>query len=466
MVIRLKARGRWRCYVRSRIIAPLGGTRGIMGEQLNPAQTQEILHIEGLTHDGRGVARHAGKTVFVSGALPGEDVGIRLLRSHPRHDEAAVTTIVQASPERVSPLCPHFGACGGCALQHLTPAAQLAAHARRLEETLRRIGKSTARRWLPPVESAPWGYRSRARLAVRREPTSGAILVGFRREESAHLEPLEHCPVLVPALAPLPAELRCGLERLSGPAIPHEIWLAAGDEGIGIGFCFRQTVGDAERAQLQGLGAALGAQIGFGTQAAREPPRWESPPPQLHYSPEEGTTLAFAPWDFTQANRVVNRHLLSSVLELLAPGPEDQVLDLFCGIGNFTVPLARRAAAVLGVESSAQHLDVARENARRNGIGNCSFERADLFSVEGVAALPRNRYRLAVLDPPRAGAAAVCKQARALGLRGIAYVSCDTATLARDAALLREGGFKLQGAGVLDMFPHTAHAESVALFTR
>jgi 23S rRNA (uracil1939-C5)-methyltransferase len=290
--------------------------------------------------------------------------------------------------------------------------------------------------------------------------------VGFRREESAHLEPLEHCPVLVPALAPLPAKLRRGLESLSGPAIPHEIWLAAGDEGIGIGFCFRQTVGETQRAQLQALGAALGAQTGFGTQSAREPPRWESPPPQLHYSPEEGSTLAFAPWDFTQANRDVNRRLLASVIELLSPGPEDQVLDLFCGIGNFTVPLARRAAAVLGVESSAEHLDTARANAARNGLNNCSFERADLFSTDAVAALPRNRYRLAVLDPPRAGAAAVCAQARALGLRGIVYVSCDTATLARDAALLREGGFKLQAAGVLDMFPQTAHAESLALFTR
>ncbi len=431
-----------------------------------PSSQTDIVHIEGLAHDGRGVARRAGKTVFVGGALPGEEVAIRTLRVRDRHDEALLTSIIRPSPERVTPSCQHAGACGGCALQHLAPSAQLAAHRQRLSDVLTRIGKVSPKRWLEPVESTAWHYRSRARLAVTRDPGSKAVQIGFRREDSTIIESIAQCPVLVPELASLPGALREVLQTLSGASLPQEIWLSAGDDGIGMGFCSQKALPAHDRERLADFARSLGAVYGFGVQGTSQSPRWESPAPQLHYSPEPGLSLGFAPWDFTQANREVNARLVERVIELLAPTPADAVLDLFSGIGNFSLPLARRTARVLGVEGSVQQVATAKENAIANGIANCDFRVADLFSAEGVNGFRRNDHRLAVLDPPRAGAALLCDRMASLGVKRLVYVSCDAATLARDAQRLCSTGFKLHAAGVLHMFPHTAHAESLALFAR
>ncbi len=432
----------------------------------SPHNARVTVRIEGIAHDGRGVARRDGKAVFVAGALPGEDVDIRLTRTRGSHDEAVMVSVLRASPDRVTPPCPHAGACGGCNLQHVSPLAQLASLQQRLVDTLARIAKVRPGAWMEPVASLPWHYRSRARLAVMRSTRDGSLAVGFRQEESSRVEPITECRVLVPTLSGLPARLQCGLASLDGPAMPSEIWLAAGDEGVGIGYCSRQALSCEDRERLMSLSAELGASCGFGTLQGRQVRHWESPAPQLHYSPEAGLHLGFAPWDFTQANREVNAVLVSRVLDALAPTDRDDVLDFFCGIGNFSLPLARRARQVLGIEGSAAQVSTARANAERNAITNCEFSAADLFQP-GSLRLPKGRkFTLALLDPPRVGAAELCGHLRSLGLLKVAYVSCDAATLARDAKTLCAQGFRLSTAGVLQMFPHTSHAEILAVFER
>jgi len=431
-----------------------------------PGTPVETLRIEGFAHDGRGVARRNGKAVFVAGALPGEEVSVRLRRQRSSHDEAELLGIDSPSPDRVTPPCPHAGRCGGCALQHLTPAAQLAAQQQRLADALSRIGKLAPERWLPPEASASWGYRSRARLSIARESGGGRVSVGFLPEESTRVEPIDACGVLVPALAALPGLLRDVVASLEGPVIPREAWLAAGDDSAAIAFCSTAELATADRERLLAFGASRNLQIGFGTRVGRQQRRWESPAPCLDYSDGEGIRLCYAPWDFTQANPAINRLLVSRVLALLAPGPDDAVLDFFCGIGNFSLPLARHASKVLALESSATQVATATANAEANGIGNCAFREMDLFDEASLRELPHKEYPLAVLDPPRAGAALLCQNLRTLGVRRLVYVSCDTATLARDANYLHAQGYQLKSAGVLQMFPHTAHVESLALFQR
>ncbi len=430
-----------------------------------PAHDTNVC-IEGLAHDGRGVARRAGKAVFVPGALPGEDVCIRIVRSRSSHDEATLVSINNPSPDRVEPPCPHAGACGGCTLQHFSPSAQLRAQQQRLADALTRIGKVSPAHWMESVSADPWAYRSRARLSVAQDGRSGRVRVGFLREDSAQVEDVEHCAVLVPALAHLPALIRDALSALEGPVLPEEVWLASGDDGSAVAFCSRRTLSAADRGRLTALGRSLGLLTGFGTLEPGGRRHWESPAPRLRYAPETGITLAFAPWDFTQANRVVNRALVSRVIDLLAPGPEDGVLDFFCGIGNFTLPLARRAGRVMGLESNAEQVACAIENASANRLPGCEFRVIDLFGEDAIRALPKKGFGLAVVDPPRGGAAVLCAGLRKFDLRRIAYVSCDAATLARDARQLCAHGFRLERAGVLQMFPHTSHVESLALFVR
>ena len=426
----------------------------------------ETLRIEGFAHDGRGVARRNGKAVFVDGALPGEEVNVRVRRQRSSHDEAELLGIISPSPDRMPPPCPHAGRCGGCALQHLATAAQLAAQHQRLADALSRIGKLAPEHWLPPEASASWGYRSRARLSIARESVGGRVSVGFLQEESTRVETIDACGVLVPALAALPGLLRDVVASLEGPVIPREAWLAAGDDSAAIAFCSTGKLAPADRERLLAFGASRNLQIGFGTRVGQRERRWESPAPRLEYSPGEGIRLCHAPWDFTQANPVINRLLVSRVLALLAPGPDEAVLDFFCGIGNFSLPLARYAKKVLALESSATQVATATANAEANGIGNCAFRESDLFDEASLRELPRKEYPLAVLDPPRAGAALLCQNLRALGVRRLVYVSCDTATLARDAKHLHAQGYRLKSAGVFQMFPHTAHVESLALFQR
>lgn len=426
-----------------------------------------IVEIVDLTHDVRGVGRLGGKTVFVPGALPGEEVEIRILRRHARHDEAALLQVRRAAPGRLAPPCPHVGDCGGCALQHLVAAEQPALRRRQLEQALTRIAGLRPRRWLDTLSDAPWGYRARARLAVWRMPRDGVVRLGYRAADSRRVSPVEGCAVLDPALSRLIGPIAEVLSSLAAHYLPTEVLLARGDTQVAAALLAPQRPGVRERAVLGDFAAAQGIGLGFGTpRAGTQAPDWETPVPELLYSPEEGTRIAFAPWDFTQANRTLNRALVRCVIELLAPGPGDRVLDLFCGLGNFSLPLARRAQSVLGIEGVTEQVERARSNARLNELANCRFEPAALDREPGAAGWASARPDLVLLDPPRAGASPLCAWLGRSGARRICYVSCDAGTLARDAARLAAAGYRLEAAGALEMFPQTAHFEAIALFER
>ena len=427
------------------------------------------LEVSGLSHDGRGVARRDGKTVFIAGALPGEQVRCRVTHARARFDEAQLIEVLRASPERRAPRCPHFGHCGGCTLQHLSGEAQLAAHQQQLAGALERIARLQPGQWLAPVASEPFAYRARARLAVAWDAGARRAALGFRRGASRVVEPLDSCPVLAPAAGALIAPLAALIATLAAPGHVREVWLATGEPGLALGVACAPALDATDRARLEAFAAAQGAVLHLGLIAALgEEPQWtEAGPPLRYATAPDGPVLEFQPWHFTQANRGVNRALIAAVLAQLAPGPDDHVLELFCGLGNFTLPLATRAARVTGVEGDAALLDWARRNARANGLANTEFVAADLALAPAGAAWARARYDLVLLDPPRSGAAALLPALARLGARRIAYVSCDAATLARDAAVLcARGAWSLSHAGVFAMFPQTAHFESLAVFDR
>lgn len=426
-----------------------------------------IVEIVDLTHDARGVARLGGKTVFVPGALPGETVEIRILRRHARHDEARLLHVERSACSRRTPPCPHVGACGGCALQHLEADQQPPLRRRQLEQALSRIAGLAPERWLGTLAGEPWGYRARTRLAVCRDAASNRLRLGYRAADSRRVAAVDRCGVLDPALARLITPMTEALSALPQDEAPKEVLLARGDEGLGAALLGERAPGEATRDTLSQFARAQGITLGFGVQRAQaREAEWESPAPELFYSPEEGTRIAFAPWDFTQANRALNRELVRQVIELLAPGPGDRVLDLFCGLGNFSLPLARRAGEVLGVEGLGSQVARARSNASLNRITNCRFEQAALDREPGRSGWAASRPDLVLLDPPRAGAAALVPWLGGCGARRICYVSCDAGTLARDAARLAAAGYRLAAAGALEMFPQTTHFESVALFER
>jgi 23S rRNA (uracil1939-C5)-methyltransferase len=425
-----------------------------------------ILEIVDLTHDGRGVGRLAGKTVFVPGTLPGESVEVRIVRRHARHDEARLVGLRQAAPERVVPPCPHIEDCGGCTLQHLAAEAQPRLRRRQLEQSLTRIARLAPGRWFDTLVGEPWGYRARARLAVWREPGTGCARLGYRAAESRRVAAVAHCAVLDPVLSGLIAPMASALSAIPVEETPRELLLACGDEGVGAALVSQYPLGPMARERLLQLAADEGIALGFGVQRGARDVAWEDPAPELGYCPADGIRIAFAPWDFTQANRTLNRALVQRVIAWLAPAPGDRVLDLFCGLGNFSLPLARRASEVLGVEGLAAQVSRARANADLNGIANCRFEQAMLDRDPGGSGWAAARPDLVLLDPPRTGAAALMPWLGRCGARRICYVSCDAGTLSRDAARLAAAGYRLDAAGALEMFPHTTHFEAVALFTR
>ena len=431
------------------------------------ASTPLVLDIDGWTHDGRGVGRVAGKAVFVGGALPGEQVRARIVRRHARFDEAETIELLRIASERTAPRCPHFGRCGGCALQHLEPDAQLAAHAERLAETLRRIGGLHPAHWRDPVASPAFGYRSRARLAVAPARRGEAARLGFRRDASHAVEPLDECPILVPELARLIAPFGTLVGGLRAARELREILLAAGEPGVALAAAWSPAAAAADREALQDWGQREGVAIRHGV-AGTGATLWPDGAPALAYAAgADGPAIAFQPWHFTQANRAVNRALIGAVLEELAPAPGERVLDLFCGLGNFSLPLAARGARVTGLEGDPAMVELAGHNARRNGLDGCEFRCADLARDPRGAAWTREEHELVLLDPPRRGATELIPQLARTRARRIVYVSCDAATLARDAATLcAPGRWRIARAGVFDMFPQTTHFESLVVFER
>jgi 23S rRNA (uracil1939-C5)-methyltransferase len=437
-----------------------------MVRALKPAEIQEADVLD-LAHDGRGIARVDGKTVFIEGALPGERVRFRLTKRRRHLDEAGLMEILKPSPDRVVPACAHFGVCGGCSLQHLSAPAQIAAKERQLLDNLERIGRVTPERVLAPLRGPVWAYRRRARVGVKYVQKKGRVLAGFREREKPYIADLRHCEVLVQPLADLPQMLAALVETLSIKEHLPQVEVAVGDSGAALVLRLLEDPNDADLLKMADFGAKLGVQIFLqrgGLDTVR-PLSAESARP-LAYSVDGGRVqIEFGPVDFIQVNREINAGMVAAALELLQPSPGDSVLDLFCGLGNFTLPLARRAARAVGVEGDAALLAKARANADRNGIGNTAFFMENLFEPAKFGAWANERHDLVLLDPPRAGAAELLPRMAHWRPRRVVYISCHSGSLARDAEILVHTlGFKLACAGVMDMFPQTTHVESIAVF--
>jgi 23S rRNA (uracil1939-C5)-methyltransferase len=433
----------------------------------------ETATVVALTHTGEGVVR-GGKTIFVAGALPGETVKYRRRRTHRQHDEAELVEVLTPAPERVTPRCPHFGVCGGCALQHLTPEAQLEAKQSELRDNLERLGRVTPRDWLPALRGPVWGYRRRARLGAKFVTKKGKVLVGFRERLAPYIADVRHCDVLAPPVGDLVTPLADLIMTLSIRERLPQIEVAVADNAVALVLRVLEAPSASDLEQLRAFGTRHSVRLYLqpgGLDSVHE--LAESPGEPLRYGLHKfKVALQFQPTDFIQVNGAVNEALVSRAMELLELTPSDRVLDLFCGIGNFTLPIARSAGNVVGVEGDASLVARARQNARLNQLENVEFHVADLARLDAGAEAARNapwlreKYTHVVLDPPRAGAQEVLASVASLQPRRVLYISCHPGSLARDlGVLVNEHGFTLEAAGVLDMFPHTAHFESLALLS-
>ena len=427
--------------------------------------------ITALDQEGRGIARREGKAVFVDGALTGERVTIDVYRRKPNYDLARTVAVERASPARISPRCPHFGVCGGCSLQHLDASAQVAAKQRVLEDALWHIGRVRAGEIMPAIHGPSWGYRQRARLSVRYVEKKGGVLVGFHEKKSSFVTDMTTCPVLPERISALLPELRSLIGELSIRDRLPQIELAIGEAPGGsvdvlVLRILAPLSADDERtlAEFADRHSVQFYLQPHGPESARP---FHPAEHRLAYAlPDFGVEFDFQPTDFVQVNAALNRVLVRRAIGLLDPRPGERIADFFCGLGNFTLPIARRGASVVGIEGNATLIGRAEANAARNGLAHLtSFAVANLFEASAqtiTALLPLDK---ALIDPPREGAIALVKALPAEALARIVYISCNPATLARDAAVLvHHRGYRLLAAGIANMFPHTAHVESVALF--
>jgi 23S rRNA (uracil1939-C5)-methyltransferase len=430
------------------------------------APAGETALVSGFTHEGEGVV-HGGKTVFVAGALPGERIRFRRARRHRQHDEGELLEVLEPSSARVAPRCAHFGVCGGCALQHLSSAAQLAAKEQQLRESLGRLARVEPARWLPPIAGPVWGYRRRARLGVRYVRRKGCVVVGFRERSAPYVAQLSRCEVLAPPVGGLLAPLAALLNELSIREQLPQIEVAVADGAAALVLRVLVPPSEADCERLRQFGERHGVRFYLQPAGLDSVSELGGPGEPLSYRlTAAGVELEFAPTDFIQVNGAVNAALIEGAGDLLELDSGSALLDLYCGLGNFSLALARRAGEVVGVEGEAALIERARANARRNAIANAEFHCADLARPPEAAPWLRRSYTHVLLDPPRSGARAVLAALASLAPRRLLYVSCHPGSLARDLALLvHEHGFTLEAAGVVDMFPHTAHLESLALLT-
>lgn len=445
-----------------------------------------IIDIESLDMEARGVGHlqnddgTQGKVIFVEGALPGERVGFQSFRRKAKWEAATLTAVHRESPLRVKPKCVYFGTCGGCAMQHLEPGAQVATKQRVLEDNLKHIGKVKAEIMLRPIYGPTWGYRYRARMSVRNVPKKGGVLVGFHERKSTFITDMKTCEVLPPNVSAMLVPLRSLIASLSIMEQLPQIELA---------------VGEGEHATITAMVLRIMASLSAGDEiklksfADQYHVQWWLQPggpdsayqfypmdTELHYAlPEFGIRMPFKPTDFTQVNHQINRVLVARALRLLDAQPDERIADLFCGLGNFTLPIATQAREVIGIEGSVTLTERALENAKANGLADkTGFFSRNLFEVTADDFAALGKFDRFLIDPPRDGAMAVCQAL--IGLKNIdpnmrpkriVYVSCNPSTLARDAGLLvNDGGYVLKQAGVVNMFPHTAHVESIAVFDR
>ncbi len=443
------------------------------------------LVVEALDLEAQGVARRPnaddgspGKVVFIEGALPGERVQVQVSRRKNNWEQGQMTGLGRESAQRVRPGCPHFGlhagACGGCKMQHLHPAAQVAVKQRVLEDNLWHLAKVKAATMLPPIQGPAWGYRDRARLSVRFVAKKGTVLIGFHERKSRYVADMQLCPVLPPKVSDMLMPLRELIGGMEQRDRLPQIELAAGDGVTALVLRHLEPLSAVDQQRLRAFGARHGVQWwlqpkGPDTVHLLD----EGGPPLCYRLPEFGISMPFKPTDFTQVNPHINRVLVDRAVRLLGVQSDDRVIDWFCGLGNFTLPLATRARQVLGVEGSELLVARARENARANGLAEkTAFEARNLFEITPQDLRAAGEASRWLVDPPREGAFALAKAVADLHgqpgwtpPRRIVYVSCNPATLARDAGLLvHQAGYRLTQVGVVNMFPHTAHVESMAVF--
>jgi 23S rRNA (uracil1939-C5)-methyltransferase len=432
--------------------------------------TENKVTIESLDQEGRGVAHFDGKVIFIEGALPGEIVSYSSYRKKPAFEQAQVTTIYKSAPMRVTPKCKHFGVCGGCSMQHLDARAQVAVKQRILEDGLWHIGKVKAENILPAIYGQTWGYRERARISVRHVIKKGKTLVGFHEKRSSYVADMQSCEILAPKIAKLLPLLANLVSNLSIRDQLPQIEVAVGEYVDALVLRVMAPPIHADEALLRSFADEHDIQFWLQSKGPETiVPFHPLNAPELSYSlPEFDVTMPFAPSEFTQVNSALNRVMISRAMRLLDPQPGERIADLFCGLGNFTLPIARSGAQVLGLEGSDALVKRAQQNAASNGLAdNTSFIATNLFEMteEGFAQL--GHFDKLLIDPPRDGAFELVKSLGGDNApKRIVYVSCNPATLARDAAELVKRGYVLQAAGVMNMFPHTSHVESIAVFVK
>lgn len=426
--------------------------------------------IESLDHEGRGITRLDGKTIFVEGALPLEEVEYSSYRKKPSYELAQVTRILKASGDRVTPACPHFGVCGGCSMQHADHPAQVAAKQRVLEDNLWHIGRTRPEQLYPPIYGQPWGYRHRARLSARLVPKKGGMLVGFHERRSSYVADMQECRNLPKHVSDLLVPLRALIGALSIPDRMPQVEVALGSEETVLVFRILEALTPADENLLRAFGDRHHVQIWLQPKGPDSVYRFHPvDAPALSYKLSEfGLELFFSPTEFTQVNHAINQVLVRRAMELLAPQRGERIADMFCGLGNFTLPIARLGADVVGIEGSQALVNRAAENSAANGLSErTSFGVANLFEATPESLDALGHFDKMLIDPPREGAIELVKAIGPDGPKRIVYVSCNPATLARDTAVLTtQQGYRFRGAGVVNMFPNTSHVESIALFER
>jgi len=425
--------------------------------------------IQSLSHDGKGVARIDEKATFIQGALAGEKITFRYTNRKKSYDEGLVTSVIEASSDRVQPKCAHYEICGGCSLQHLDADKQIEAKQQVLLDNLEHIGKVSAQSILPPLTNdSVWGYRRKARLGVKNVPKKGKVLVGFRERASSFVADLTLCPVLHPRVGELLPQLSELVEGLSINAKLPQVEVAMDDDQCVLIFRILEDLTDTDAAAIKAFGEAHDI-IPY---TQRGGPDTVIPlsgiPADLHYGlPDQNLELGFLPGDFTQVNTDINRKMINRALDMLDLNQNDTVLDLFCGVGNFTLPLATQAGTVVGVEGDEGLVQRAQSNAERNKLANVDFYTANLYEELKPQPWLNQNFTKALIDPPRSGALEILPLINKMGIETLLYISCYPGTLARDAGVLvNEMGYTLVSAGVMDMFPHTGHVESIALFKK
>lgn len=431
-----------------------------------PQQPVELF-IDDLAHDGRGVAKSNGKTVFVTAALPGETVSAQLINRRSKFDEAKTLSVLVSAEDRVEAQCPHFDICGGCSLQHMEWTAQINFKANLLKQQLQHFGDIQPDEWLQPLQANAWGYRRKARLGVKHVQKKGGVLVGFREKQSHFIADIQTCLILHDKVEALLLPLREVIGTLDAKARLPQIEVAIGEDCSALVFRHLDPLTAHDRQQLIAFASKHKFDLYFQPKGPDTVHKvWpDNEKDRLYYSlPDFNLKMAFHPMDFTQVNLEINQQMTTRAIDFLELTSKDKVLDLFCGLGNFSLPIATKAGEVIAVEGSEAMVSRGYENAELNGLNNIEFFAADLTSDLSTMSWANQKFDKILIDPPRSGAQEICHYLKNFNAKKIVYVSCNPATLARDAGILKANGYRMTHAGVMDMFPHTGHVESLAVF--